>query len=96
MINIQTQKGYLVKMSVGFEIQADEDELAGLIEAIKKGGMIKLKRGIIKADFVAGIIEDKERVMSVERISDGGTRTSETKLLADIFKGTNFNQKLLS
>ena len=89
IIQAQVKRGYLLKMSVGkFEIQIDEDELPKVIEAMKMGAIIKLRRGIIRSDLIAGIIEDRERIVVIEKLNPDMTRRSEVRLLKDIFKDT--------
>jgi len=91
-VKTQVKKGYLIKMSVGFEIQIEEDELNKAILAINTGKPMRFKRGIIRGDLIAGIIEDGERVVVEKLDPDTGERHAEMKPLGDVFKGVEFKQ----
>lgn len=81
-------KAYLIKMSVGFSVPIDEDELRKVMTAIEQESVVKLRQGIVRGNLIAGIIEDKERVV-VEKIFNSETgeyRLGKPRLLKDIFK----------
>jgi len=87
---LQTSKGYLVKMSIGFDIRIEEDELDMALSIWGKEKVGKFKQGFIKGNFIAGIIEDKDREVVRDFNPETGTRYSGIRPLRDVFKDTKF------
>ena len=95
-------KAYLVQLSRGRDIQADEDELEIITKAIQTGSPAKLRQGIFNPSFFVSIVEDKNRVRELaydlkdikehnyrDRVYRDGKEQKELptmKPLADIFK----------
>ena len=48
-------KLFLIKMIDGSEFEIEPEELPRVVEAIKGGGFIRLKRGIVKSSVISSI-----------------------------------------
>ena len=95
-------KAYKIIMSRGDSIQADEDELQKIIEAIQKGMPCVLQQGLFNPSFYVSIIQDEERLkehwhlindMELANRRMGARMTpfdleQGLKPLKDIFEGT--------
>lgn len=55
------KKCFIVKASIGFDIQIDEEELPKAMEIWGTGKIGQFKQGFLRGDLIAGIIEDKKR-----------------------------------
>jgi len=86
MVEAKVKRGYLLKTSVGFDIQIDADEIPKALQAHKSEKLAKFKRGFVSGRFIAGIVEDRERIVVEERFKNG-KRYEEVRLLKDIFQG---------
>jgi hypothetical protein len=80
-----TKGGYIVKLSVGFDLRIEESELSRAMGIWRSGDIGKFKQGMIMGKFIAGIIEDKDR--EVVRDFDPGTgkRFEGMRPLRDVF-----------
>lgn len=95
-VKATVKRGYLVKMSVGFDLRIDADELPMIVTIWKSGDIGKFRQGIIKGSYIAGVIEDRERIVVEHDFNPGtGERYERVRLLADVFKGAEFKEKKL-
>jgi len=92
-------KAYKIIMSRGDSLQADEDELQKIIEAIQKGMPCALRQGLFNPSFYVSIIQDEERLKEYQldlKANDSWNRIHDAKQypdpefkpLKDIFKDT--------
>ena len=100
---LKTVRVYKVILSTKTEIKLDAEEIQSVFDAIQRGGLAKVKQGVINPSYIAAIIEDEERKLEflrqagdVERHNEQDTRYSGGKNqkqlkglvpLGDIFEG---------
>jgi len=89
---LETFKGYLLKMSVGFDVRIEENELSQALEIWGKEKVGKFKQGFVMGKFIAGIIEDKDREIVKDFDPKTGQRIEGMRPLRDVFKGVEFKQ----
>lgn len=94
-VKAKIKRGYILEMSAGSNIQIDEDELplamAGMERPKSNPTFLQFKKGMKRSDLIAGIVQDKDRVVVEERFQDG-KRYNEVRLLSDIFKGMDIEK----
>lgn len=68
---VDAQKCYIVELSNGRQIKCDADEVTRVIDAIKTGGVCKLKQGLFNPSFFVNIIEDEDRQWEfIEKVNE--------------------------
>lgn len=68
---VNAQKCYIVELSNGRRIKCDVDEVSRVIDAIKTGGVCKLKQGLFNPSFFVNIIEDEDRQWEfIEKVNE--------------------------
>lgn len=82
---IESTNQYLVKMSVGFEVRIQENELKKATEIWQSGAIGVFKQGIIAGKFIAGIVEDKDREIVRDIETKDGRRFNGIRPLMDVF-----------
>jgi len=86
---IKIKKCYIVKLSIGFDVQIDASELSKVLMAWKNGSIEQLKQGFIRGDLIGAIIADTERTSQITDNFDSRTGkkiAGELRPLKDIFK----------
>lgn len=79
---------YLVKMSVGFDVPIESDELEKVLKGVDTGAMVRLRSGMIRGDLVAGIVDYKEKSITSHFDERTGTTKKELEPISDIFLNT--------
>ena len=85
---------YLIELSNKRSIQIDPEELPKVLNGIKSGSPVILKRGIFNPSFFVDIVEDDKRIMEVVehnrtidfQIKNGMAKPSKLEPLKDIFE----------
>jgi len=86
-------RGFIIKMSVGFDVKIDQDELQKALDGVQRPSpaLLRFKQGLTRSDLIAGIIEDKSRIVMREKFDiKTGKGYSEFIPLTDIFSGVKY------